>query len=412
MDARALPIDNYAYEDDIGVSTHLFSSESVTEGHPDKIADQISDAVLDHILAEDPAGRVACETLVTTGMAIVSGEITTETYVDIPDVVRGTLLSIGYTNSEFGIDGRTCAVLTTIDRQSGDIAAGVDRGGAGDQGMMFGYASDETEELMPAPIVFAHRLVRALAEARKQGELPWLRPDGKAQVTVEYDDDRPVRIPTVVVSAQHDPDVTQEEIREELIRHVIAPSLEGELYDPDTCTHHINPTGRFEIGGPHGDAGVTGRKIIVDTYGGVGRHGGGAFSGKDPTKVDRSAAYAARWAAKNLVAAGAARRCEIQLAYAIGVVEPVSIYVQTFGTGAVPDEEIARALGEVFDFRPLEIIERLGLRDPIYRPTAAYGHFGRAPGSRKVVDGGGREVELFTWEKTDRVDELATALDL
>ena len=394
------------------MSTHLLSSESVTEGHPDKIADQISDAILDRILADDPTGRVACETLVTTGMALVSGEITTDTYVDIPDVVRGTLLSIGYTNSEFGIDGRTCAVLTTIDRQSGDIAQGVDKGGAGDQGMMFGYASDETPELMPAPIVFAHRLVRRLAEARKEGELPWLRPDGKAQVTVEYDGARPVRIPTVVVSAQHDPDVGQAQIREEIVRHVIAPTLEGDLYDRETCTHHINPTGRFEIGGPHGDAGLTGRKIIVDTYGGVGRHGGGAFSGKDPTKVDRSAAYAARWAAKNRVAAGAARRCEIQLAYAIGVVEPVSIYVQTFGTGEVPDEEIARAVGEVFDFRPLEIIERLGLRDPIYRPTAAYGHFGRSPGTRKVVDGGEREVELFTWEETDRVDDLRTALGL
>jgi len=394
------------------LSRRLFTSESVTEGHPDKIADQISDAVLDHILDDDPGGRVACETLVTTGLAMISGEISTETYVDIPEIVRGVIKSIGYTNSEYGIDGRTCAVLTSIDKQSENIAQGVDPGGAGDQGMMFGFACDETAAHMPAPIHYAHALVHRLAEVRRSGEVPWLRPDGKAQVTVEYGDDGPARIDTVVVSAQHEPDVGQSRIREELIREVIAPSLPEELYDAAGCTHHINPTGQFVIGGPHGDAGLTGRKIIVDTYGGMGRHGGGAFSGKDPTKVDRSGAYAARWAARNLVAAGAARRVEIQVAYAIGVVDPVSIHVDTFGTGVVPDNRIADAVREIFDFRPQRIIERLKLDRPVFRPTAAYGHFGRTPRTRTIADDGGREIDLFTWEKTDRVDEVKTALDL
>ncbi|MGD2070578.1 MAG: methionine adenosyltransferase [Gemmatimonadota bacterium] len=390
------------------MAIRLFSSESVTEGHPDKIADQISDAILDHLLTEDPASRVACETLVTTGMALVAGEISTEAYVEIPEVVRQTLRRIGYTNSAYGIDFETCSVLTTIDRQSPDIAQGVDTGGAGDQGMMFGYASDETEELMPAAIQFAHRIVKRLADVRKEGQLPWLRPDGKAQVTLEYDDGVPTRVTTVVVSAQHDPAVRQDEIREAIIDRVVRRELPEELLDPDTCTFHINPTGRFEIGGPHGDAGLTGRKIIVDTYGGAGRHGGGAFSGKDATKVDRSGAYAARWAAKNVVAAGLAHRCEIQLAYAIGVVEPVSIHVETFGTGEAADERIARAVAEVFDFRPLEIIEALGLRSAIYTPTAAYGHFGRTP--REAEGPGGGMVQLFPWERTDRTDALRTAV--
>jgi len=391
------------------MALRLFSSESVTEGHPDKIADQISDSILDHLLAEDGESRVACETLVTTGLALVSGEITTSGYADIPEIVRNTLRRIGYTNSAYGIDSDTCAVLTSIDRQSPDIAQGVDTGGAGDQGMMFGYATDETEELMPAPIVFAHRLVKRLATVRREGVVGWLRPDGKAQVTVEYEGDRPRRISTVVVSAQHDPDATQDQIREEIIEKVVTPVLPAELLDPDDCTFHINPTGRFEIGGPHGDAGLTGRKVIVDTYGGAGRHGGGAFSGKDATKVDRSAAYAARWAARTVVSAGAARRCEIQLAYAIGVVEPVSVYVDTFGTGVVDDARIAEAVQEVFDFRPLAIIDALDLRTPIYRPTAAYGHFGRTPANAEAP--GGRTVRLFPWEADDRVDELESALE-
>ena len=301
-------------------------------------------------------------------------------------------------------------MLATIDRQSPDIGQGVDTGGAGDQGMMFGYASDETPELMPAPIVLAHGLVHQLAQVRKNGSLPWLRPDGKAQVTMEYDDDRPVRIDTVVVSAQHDPEVSNETIRQEIVEHVITPVLPDHLFDAASCRFHINPTGRFVIGGPHGDAGLTGRKIIVDTYGGVGRHGGGAFSGKDATKVDRSAAYAARWAAKNLVASGAARRCEIQLAYAIGVAEPVSIHIESFGTGAVPDPQIAAAVREVFDFRPQSIIDRLCLRNPVFLPTAAHGHFGRTPERVALGNGSGREVELFSWEKTDRVEELRQAL--
>ena len=384
----------------------LFTSESVTEGHPDKIADQISDAVLDAILEADPAGRVACETLVTTGVAVVAGEITTSTYVDIPAIVRGTLKGIGYTNAAYGIDGDTCAVMTTIDQQSPDIAMGVNTGGAGDQGMMFGYAARENDELMPMPILLAHRVSRRLAEVRKSGKLAWLRPDGKSQVTVEYEGGRPVRVDTVVVSTQHDDTVTQEQIRAGIIEHVITPVMPEGLYDPERCTIHVNPTGRFVIGGPHGDAGLTGRKIIVDTYGGMGRHGGGAFSGKDPTKVDRSAAYAARWAAKNVVAAGLADRCEIQLAYAIGVVEPVSVRVDTFGTAQADEEAIERAVSEVFDFRPLSIIEALKLRTAIYKPTAAYGHFGRHP---ELVDNGGGSLQLFPWELTDRVDALRKA---
>ena len=383
----------------------LFTSESVTEGHPDKIADQISDAVLDAILENDPAGRVACETLVTTGLAVIAGEITTSTYVDIPSIVRGTLRGIGYTDSTYGIDGDTCAVMTTIDQQSPDIAQGVNTGGAGDQGMMFGYASDENDALMPTPILLAHRLTQRLATMRKSGKLAWLRPDGKSQVTVEYEGDVPVRIDTVVISTQHSPDVAQEQLVEEIIERVIVPEMPHDIFDRESCTFHINPTGRFVIGGPHGDAGLTGRKIIVDTYGGMGRHGGGAFSGKDPTKVDRSAAYAARWAAKNVVAAGLARRCEIQLAYAIGVAEPVSVRVDTFGTGQIPEEAIEQAVREVFDFRPGSLIDSLGLRSPIYQPTAAYGHFGRTP--ETVTNG--REVHLFPWESTGRVDDLRTA---
>jgi S-adenosylmethionine synthetase len=389
----------------VAQSRQLFTSESVTEGHPDKIADQISDAVLDAILEHDPTGRVACETLVTTGLAIVAGEITTNTYVDIPGLVRGTLNGIGYTDASFGIGGNTCGVMVAIGKQSPDISQGVDTGGAGDQGMMFGYATDETDALMPMPIQLAHRLVERLSAVRKSGKLDWLRPDGKSQVTVEYEGDRPVRIDTVVISTQHSPDVSNEEIREEVIEKVIVPTLPADLLDRERCTFHINPTGRFVIGGPHGDAGLTGRKIIVDTYGGMGRHGGGAFSGKDPTKVDRSAAYAARWAAKSIVAAGLARRCEIQLAYAIGVAEPVSVRVDTFGTGAVADEAIERAVREVFDFRPYEIIRALDLLRPIYKPTAAYGHFGREP----AEVGNGTRVRLFPWEATDRADDLRTA---
>jgi len=383
----------------------LFTSESVTEGHPDKIADQISDAVLDAILDADPTGRVACETLVTTGVAVVAGEITTSTYVDIPSIVRGTLKGIGYTDAQYGIDGNTCAVMTTIDQQSPDIAMGVNTGGAGDQGMMFGYATRENDELMPMPILLAHRVSKRLADVRKSGKVGFLRPDGKTQVTVEYEGGRPVRIDTVVVSTQHDPEATPEQIRAEVIEHVIIPAMPADLFDADKAIIHVNPTGRFVIGGPHGDAGLTGRKIIVDTYGGMGRHGGGAFSGKDPTKVDRSAAYAARWAAKNIVAAGLAERCEIQLAYAIGVAEPVSIRIDTFGTGTVDEEIIERAVGQVFDFRPLSIIDALGLNNPIYKPTAAYGHFGRTP----EVTENGRKLQLFPWELTNRVDDLRSA---
>ncbi|MFW5946944.1 MAG: methionine adenosyltransferase [Gemmatimonadota bacterium] len=389
------------------MATRLFTSESVTEGHPDKMADQISDAVLDAVLEKDPAGRVACEVMVTTGLVIISGEITARETPEYASLARGTVSSIGYKESGWGIDGDTCGVMVSVDRQSPDISQGVDPGGAGDQGMMFGYAVDETPELMPAPILLSHKLTQRLAELRKAGQVRWLRPDGKAQVTLEYAGDRPVRVDTVVVSTQHSPDITLEEVRETVIERVVVPVMPDSLFDRDDCTFHVNPTGRFVVGGPHGDAGLTGRKIIVDTYGGAGRHGGGAFSGKDPTKVDRSGAYAARWAAKNVVAAGLARRCEIQLAYAIGVVDPVSVHVDTFGTGEAADESIAAAVRSVFDFRPRGIIETLKLDRPLYRPTAAYGHFGREPADRDVD---GRTVRLFPWEQTDRVDELRAAV--
>jgi len=390
---------------------HVFTSESVTEGHPDKVADQISDAVLDAILAKDPAARVACETLVTTGMAIVAGEITTRTYVHIPDIVRDTVRNIGYTDASFGFDAQTCAVLTTIDRQSPDIAMGVDRDGAGDQGMMFGYASDETSERMPLPIMLAHRLAARLAAVRKGDgveQVAWLRPDGKSQVSVVYEGDRPVRVDTVVISTQHAErhgrrELGQRRIKEVVIDHVVRPVLEEAGIDVRHPRFLINPTGRFVIGGPHGDAGLTGRKIIVDTYGGMARHGGGAFSGKDPSKVDRSAAYAARWVARNIVDAALARRCEVQLAYAIGIREPVSVLVDTFGTGRLPDAELERVVRAVFDLTPSGIIKALKLRSPIYRPTAAYGHFGRRPAKGSVL---GRSVQLFPWERSDRTKAL------
>jgi len=387
---------------------HVFTSESVTEGHPDKIADQISDAILDAILAKDPTARVACETLVTTGMAVVAGEITTSTYVHIPDIVRGTITSIGYTDANFGFDAQTCAVLTTIDRQSGDIAMGVDRGGAGDQGMMFGYATDETPSLMPLPIVLAHRLAERLAAVRKGGDLAWLRPDGKTQVSVVYEGAKPVGISKLVVSTQHSDMVDNADLRAGVIEQVVRPVLRDAGFDVKDQDILVNPTGRFVVGGPQGDAGLTGRKIIVDSYGGMARHGGGAFSGKDPSKVDRSATYAMRWVAKNIVAAGLAQRCEAQVAYAIGVAEPVSVMIETFGTGTVPQEAIEDAVREVFDLTPGGIIQALNLRNPIYRPTAAYGHFGRAPERRRVAD---RDVELFTWEHADRVEELKVAAD-
>jgi S-adenosylmethionine synthetase len=385
---------------------YLFTSESVTEGHPDKMADQISDAVLDAILAKDPKGRVACETLLTTGLVVVAGEITTDAYVDIPNLVREVVTEIGYTRAKFGFDATTCGVITAIDPQSPDIAQGVDVAievrttttekeleiGAGDQGMMFGYACNETPELMPMPIALAHKLSRRLSVVRKNGTLPYLRPDGKTQVTVEYVDGKPIRIDTIVVSTQHDPDITQEQIRKDIIEHVIHAVIDRNLLD-DKTRYFVNPTGRFVIGGPQGDTGLTGRKIIVDTYGGYARHGGGAFSGKDPTKVDRSAAYAARYVAKNIVAAGLAEKCEVQLAYAIGVAQPVSVLVTTFGTGKIADEQIAEIVKSTFDLRPAAIIRDLNLRRPIYRQTAAYGHFGR------------NDLDL-PWEKTDRADVL------
>ncbi len=385
---------------------YLFTSESVTEGHPDKVADQISDAILDAILTDDPAARVACETLVTTGLAVVAGEITTETYVDVPEVVRQTIERIGYTDATFGFDSKTCAVISTIDRQSPDIAQGVDTGGAGDQGMMFGYASDETPELMPLPIQLAHSITHALAEYRRGPGKKWLRPDGKAQVTVLYEDNIPVLVDTVVVSTQHSEDITTKKIRDIITKEIIEPTIPKELR-PKGIKYHINPTGRFVIGGPQGDAGLTGRKIIVDTYGGMGRHGGGAFSGKDPSKVDRSACYAARWVAKNIVAAKLAKRCEVQLAYAIGVSKPVSVMVDTFGTGTVSDTAIAKAVNAVFDLTPNGITKSLDLRKAIYTPTAAYGHFGRS----SVKTGAGKNAKtLFTWERTDKVADLKKAV--
>ena len=385
---------------------HLFTSESVTEGHPDKIADQISDAVLDAILAEDPTARVACETLVTTGLAVIAGEITTSAYVHLPDIVRETIDGIGYNDATFGFDSKTCAVISTIDKQSPDIAQGVDTGGAGDQGMMFGYASDETPELMPLPIQLAHALTHQLSVLRKDGTLPWLRPDGKAQVTVAYEGDRPVAVDTVVISTQHDEKVSNTKLRRAILDEVIHAIIPEEFVGRRMKTH-INPTGRFVIGGPQGDAGLTGRKIIVDTYGGMGRHGGGAFSGKDPSKVDRSACYAARWVAKNIVAAKLAKRCEVQVAYAIGVAEPVSVFVQTFGTGAVPDRMIEAAVQAVFDLTPRGISKALDLRKPIYKATAAYGHFGRKP---ETVGRGKRARTTFTWERTDQVAALKKAI--
>jgi len=370
-----------------------FTSESVTEGHPDKIADQISDAVLDAVMTQDPYGRVACETFVTTGLTLVGGEITTECYVDIPALARNVIKEIGYTDATYGFDYLTCAILTTIDQQSPDIAIGVDKAGAGDQGMMFGFAVRETPELMPLPIMLAHRLVQRLAEVRKAGILPYLRPDGKSQVTVEYENDKPIAVTTVVLSAQHDPDVSYEQLREEVIHHVIRPVLPENLYDEKRIKYLVNPTGRFVFGGPQADTGLTGRKVIVDTYGGYSRHGGGCFSGKDPTKVDRSASYAARWVAKNIVAAGLADKCEVNLAYAIGVAEPVSITIDTFGTEKIPNGEIVKLVQKNFDLTPAGIIETLELRKPIYRRTATYGHFGR-------------EEDGFTWERTDKVKDL------
>lgn len=387
------------------MNKRLFTSESVTEGHPDKICDQISDAVLDAILSQDPMARVACETAVTTGMILVMGEITTECYVDIPSVVRKTVKEIGYDRAKYGFDADTCAVLTSIDEQSADIALGVDKSleakkshsdeldfGAGDQGMVFGYACDETEELMPMPIALAHKLSMKLSQVRKNGTLPYLRPDGKTQVTVEYDGDKPVRVDAIVVSTQHGPEVDHDTIEKDIIKHVVKTTIDPAFIDANT-KYYINPTGSFVIGGPQGDSGLTGRKIIVDTYGGYAHHGGGAFSGKDPTKVDRSACYAARYVAKNIVKAGLAKKCEVQIAYAIGVSNPVSVLVDTFGTSTIEEEKIAKIVNEVFDLRPAAIINTLDLRRPIYKQTAAYGHFGRT------------DIDL-PWEKCDKVDIL------
>jgi S-adenosylmethionine synthetase len=376
----------------------LFTSESVTEGHPDKIADQISDAVLDEVMRQDPMGRVACETLVTTGLVVVAGEITTTAIIDYDDLIRKTVEQVGYDNALFGFDSTTCAVMCTIKRQSPDIAMGVDTGGAGDQGLMFGYACDETDELMPMPIQLAHRLTQRLSEVRKSKKVDFLRPDGKSQVSVEYRNGKPVRVDTVVISTQHSDTVPNEDLRHAIMEYVIKPIIPAHMLDAKT-KYHINPTGRFVIGGPMGDAGLTGRKIIVDSYGGYSRHGGGAFSGKDPSKVDRSACYMARYIAKNIVAAGLASRAEVQLAYAIGVAEPVSVMVDTFGTAAIPEEKITELVRQNFSLTPKAIIEALDLRRPVYKPTAAYGHFGRTgPG--------------FTWEKTDRADALRKAAGL
>jgi len=373
------------------MSTYLFTSESVTEGHPDKMADQISDAILDDLLKQDPYSRVACETLVATGLALVAGEITTKGYCDVPEVIRGVIKDIGYTDPNYGYDYRTCSVLTAIDKQSPDIAQGVDTGGAGDQGMMFGFACNETPELMPMPIMFAHQMAKKLAEVRKNGTLKYLRPDGKTQVTVEYEGHKPLRVHTVVIGAQHDPNVTREQIQKDVIEHVVKPIC-GKYID-DKTIYHVNATGKFVIGGPPGDTGLTGRKIIVDTYGGMGRHGGGCFSGKDCTKVDRSGAYMGRYVAKNIVAAELADRCEIQVAYVIGVKDPVSYHVDTFGTGKLPEVKLAEIIKENFDFTPKGIIEHLKLREPKFRNTAAYGHFGR-------------EEKGFTWESTDKAKDL------
>jgi S-adenosylmethionine synthetase len=378
---------------------YFFTSESVTEGHPDKIADQISDAILDTILSKDPYSRVACETLVTTGLAFVAGEITTTTYVDIPTIVRETIKDIGYTRAKYGFDYETCAVVTSIHEQSPDIAMGVDPGGAGDQGLMFGFACNETPELMPTSIMLAHKLARRLSECRKQDILGYLRPDGKTQVTIEYEDFKPLRVDTIVISSQHSPDITLKEMREDIIEKVIKPVIPPELLDEERITYHINPTGRFVVGGPMGDTGLTGRKIIVDTYGGVGSHGGGCFSGKDGTKVDRSGSYMGRYIAKNLVAAGIADRLEVQVAYAIGVPDPVSIFIDSFGTGKISDDKIVKLIRDNFSLTPKSIIETLDLRRPIFRKTAAYGHFGRT------------EPE-FTWERTDKAESLRKAAGL
>ena len=379
----------------MGFQRQLFTSESVTEGHPDKMADQISDAVLDAVMTDDPTGRVACEVLVTTGLCIVAGEITTTCYVDVPKLARSVINDIGYTDAAYGFDGETCGVVSVLQSQSPDIAMGVDTGGAGDQGLMFGYACDETPELMPLPIMLAHKLVRRLSEVRRAGTLDYLRPDGKSQVTVEYEGDKPVRLDAVVISSQHSDKVSTEQLRAEIRTHIIDPVLPPGMVDKAT-KYHINPTGRFVVGGPHGDTGLTGRKIIVDTYGGMGRHGGGCFSGKDPTKVDRSACYMARYVAKNLVAAGLARRCEVQLAYAIGVAEPVSVMVNTFGTGVIGEEQLVELIRAHFPLTPKGMIGHLNLRRPIYRQTAAFGHFGRTE-------------EALTWEATDMAGALSQA---